>query len=160
MAKRIVVIQGHPDASGERFCHALADAYVDGARTANAEVRQVDVGQLEFPLLRTKADYDLGKSGTPRSLVPAQEAIEWSQHILIVYPLWHGTMPALLKGFLEQTFRPEVALNYSDDGFPKQMLKDVFCSDSAQSLAVFFALRRPSLWSKFSFQFNSPASGG
>jgi putative NADPH-quinone reductase len=32
MAKRIVIIQGHPDPAGGHLCHALADAYAAGAR--------------------------------------------------------------------------------------------------------------------------------
>lgn len=28
-----------------------------------------------------------------------------SDHIVLIYPVWNGAMPALLKGFLEQTFR-------------------------------------------------------
>ena len=28
---------------------------------------------------------------------------------MIVYPLWQGMLPALLKGFLEQVFRPGLA---------------------------------------------------
>jgi putative NADPH-quinone reductase len=31
---------------------------------------------------------------------------------VIIYPLWLGTMPALLKGFLEQVFRPGFAVTF------------------------------------------------
>jgi putative NADPH-quinone reductase len=30
----------------------------------------------------------------------------WAGHLVIIYPLWLGGMPALLKGFLEQALRP------------------------------------------------------
>jgi Flavodoxin-like fold len=39
-----------------------------------------------------------------------------------VFPLWHGTMPALLKAFLEHVMRPGVALQYCQHGFPKGLL--------------------------------------
>ncbi len=42
MAKHIVIIQGHPDRSPERFCRALASAYETGARTAGHEVPSID----------------------------------------------------------------------------------------------------------------------
>ena len=45
------------------------------------------------------------------ALRPAQEAIAWAHHLVIVYPLWLGTMPALLKGFLEQVLRPGLAIS-------------------------------------------------
>lgn len=33
-ARRILVIQGHPDAAGGHFCHRLGEAYAEGARAA------------------------------------------------------------------------------------------------------------------------------
>lgn len=40
----------------------------------------------------------------------------------MIFPLWHGTMPALLKAFIEQVMRPGVALEYRKRGFPKGLL--------------------------------------
>ncbi len=34
---RILVVQGHPDASANQFCSALADAYIKGAHEAGHE---------------------------------------------------------------------------------------------------------------------------
>jgi putative NADPH-quinone reductase len=107
MARRIVIIQGHPDPAGDRFCHALADAYAAGAEAAGREVKRIEVAKLEFPLLRTQADFEKG-SPLPQ-VAAAQEAIRWADHLVIVYPLWLGMMPALLKGFFEQVFRPGFA---------------------------------------------------
>ena len=39
----------------------------------------------------------------------SSDLIAWAQHLLIVFPLWLGEMPALLKGFLEQVARPGFA---------------------------------------------------
>jgi putative NADPH-quinone reductase len=49
-------------------------------------------------------------------------AIVSAQHLVIVFPLWHGTMPVLLKAFLEQVMRPGVALEYRKHGFPRGLL--------------------------------------
>lgn len=119
---RTVVIQGHPDPSGNRLCHALAAAYVEGARSAGHKVQQFDTAQLDFPLLRTQEDWQQGSAGTPRSLQEAQAACAVADHLVLIYPLWLGTLPALLKGFLEQVFRPEVALGYGK-GFPKPLFR-------------------------------------
>jgi len=54
MARRVAIIQGHPDPGGNRFCHALADAYATGARGGGHEVRLIDVARLAFPVLRTQ----------------------------------------------------------------------------------------------------------
>ena len=51
MSKRILVILGHP--SNQSFCGALADHYVQAAREAGHEVRELRLGTLSFdPILR------------------------------------------------------------------------------------------------------------
>jgi putative NADPH-quinone reductase len=107
MARRIVVIQGHPDPDERRFCRALADAYARGAAETGHQVRRIDVARLEFPILRTKGEFE--SNAAPAAIRQCQEAIGWAEHLLIVYPLWLGSMPALLKAFLEQVFRPGFA---------------------------------------------------
>ena len=108
---RIAVIQGHPDPRGDRYGHALARAYAEGAAAGGHEVRTIDVAQLEFPLLRTKEEWDHGAA--PEEIRAGQDAIGWAGHLVIFYPLWLGTMPALLKGFFEQALRPGFAVGRS-----------------------------------------------
>ncbi|MDG0855290.1 NAD(P)H-dependent oxidoreductase [Roseateles puraquae] len=103
MTRRIALIQAHPDAAGGHLCHALAQAYADGAARAGHEVRVIDVAHLDFPLLRSPKDWLEGQ--VPDALRPAQDTIRWAEHLVIVFPLWLGDMPALLKAFLEQIAR-------------------------------------------------------
>jgi putative NADPH-quinone reductase len=112
----ILIIQGHPDAGSRHFGHALADAYADAAGEAGHEVRRFDVASVDFPLLRSQQEWEHGE--LPPSLAPAQEAIRWSSHIVILFPLWLGDMPALLKGFLEQVARPGFAFRYAQGKSP------------------------------------------
>jgi putative NADPH-quinone reductase len=120
MPRRLTIVQGHPDPAGNRLCHALADAYATGALSAGHKVARIEVAQLDFPILRTQQDFEHGH--TPESLVGARDAIVSAQHLVIVFPLWHGTMPALLKAFIEQVMRPGVALEYRQQGFPRGLL--------------------------------------
>jgi len=102
-AKHIAIIQGHPDPAGHHFCHALAQAYATGAREVGHDVEFIDVGTLEFPLLRRRADLEGGV--IPKAVQDAQAALTRADHVVMIFPVWNGGMPALLKGFLEQTFR-------------------------------------------------------
>ena len=120
MGKQIVIIQGHPDPDDARLCRALASAYADGARRGGHSIRRLDVASMTFPLLRTRADFE-GGAVSP-DIAAAQDALAWADHLLILYPLWLGTMPALLKGFLEQTLRPGFALGYESSGWPRKLL--------------------------------------
>lgn len=117
---RILIIDGHPDRDRAHFIHAAADAYADGAYAAH-EVRRIDIAGLDFPLIRTEAAWKDG--AVPPCIAQAQESLRWAEHVVILYPLWLGDVPALLKGFLEQVARPDFAFRYTDKGFPQKLLK-------------------------------------
>lgn len=110
MSKRILIIQGHPDATARHLGHALAEAYAEAAQSAGYTVRWTHVGQLDFPLLRSQKAWE--EAAVPLNLRQAQEDIRWAEHLVIFFPLWLGDMPALLKGFLEQVARPGFAFKY------------------------------------------------
>ena len=73
--------------------------------------------------MRSEADYQRGPDHAPEAVRPAIADVAWADHLLVIYPLWMGEMPALLKAFFEQTFHPGVALSYGEKGFPKPMFK-------------------------------------
>lgn len=108
---RIAIIQGHPDPAGGHFGHALADAYAQAATAGGHEVRRIAIAELDFPLLRAQADWQDGEA--PPAIRAAQATVEWADHLVIVYPLWLGDMPALVKGFFEQLMRPGFAIGRS-----------------------------------------------
>jgi putative NADPH-quinone reductase len=109
MSKHITIIQGHPDPDNSHYCHALAEAYREGAEAGRHPIRIIRVAGLDFPLLRNREDWKT--KAPPPCIRKAQEDIAWAEHLVIIYPLWLGTMPAVLKGFLEQALRPEFAIS-------------------------------------------------
>lgn len=111
---RILIVQGHPDPAGGHLCHALAEAYREGALAAGHEVRLIEVAQLDFPLLRTQAEWNDG--ALPAALQSSQASIAWAQHLVFVFPLWMGDMPALLKAYFEQVARPGFAFDKAKGG--------------------------------------------
>lgn len=120
MPRHITIIQGHPDAEGGHLCHALADSYAEAALAAGHEIRRIDVARIDFPLLRSQADFQIDRA--PPALIEAQEAIRWADHLVIIFPLWLGALPALLKGFLEQVLRPGFAFSYDRNNLPTRLL--------------------------------------
>ena len=112
---RLTMIQGHPDPSGNRLCHALADAYAEGAAAGGHEVIRIEVARLDFPILRTREEFETGQ--LPESLTDAQRAIVSAEHLLMIFPLWHGTMPALLKAFIAPGSPSSIANTASRRGY-------------------------------------------
>ena len=113
MGKRILILLGHPDPRPERFCRALAEAYHAGAIEVGHDVAVIDVARLDFSALKSKLEWEAPIADALR--VP-QEAIAWAEHLVIVFPLWLGTMPALLKAFFEQVLRPGFAFEQKGPG--------------------------------------------
>ena len=103
----ILIVDGHPDRSEERFCHALAAAYAEGARQSGHDVRGITIAKLDIPVLRSHDEWVHGT--VPPQLREAQDAVKWADHLVIIYPLWLGDVPAYLKAFLEQFARPDFA---------------------------------------------------
>ncbi len=117
--RHVAIVQGHPDPAGGHLCHALADAYATGATGAGHGVTRVDIAGLDVPPLRNKTEFESGI--LPPGLEAARDAIASSEHVVIVFPLWLGTMPAALKAFLEQMMRPGVAFAYRKDAMPRKL---------------------------------------
>jgi len=142
LTHRITIIQGHPDAERPHLCHALANAYRAGAEASGHEVRSITVAETSFPLIRSKADFEDGPR--PDCIQEAQSMIRTSDHLVLVYPLWLGTMPALFKGFLEQVFRYDFAFEPDTKGrFHKKL--------TGRSARVMITMGMPSLAYRFYF---------
>lgn len=121
MARSILIIQGHPHSGGKHFCHALADAYAAGAKSAGHQVKRLDLGALDFPMLRDPAEFG---SAPPEAILKAQSLVTSANHLVVIYPLWLGTMPAVVKAFFEQLSRNNFAIAQGEPGgWPRQMLK-------------------------------------
>ncbi len=147
MTRRILILQGHPDATHPHFCHALADACAAGAEAAGHAVRRLDIGTLDFPLLRSKAAWDDG--ALPAGLAAAQADIAWCEHLVLLFPLWLGGMPALVKGFLEQVARPGFAMSRpGEGGLPKKLL-------AGRSARVVVTMGMPALVYRWYFRAHS-----
>lgn len=121
MAKTICIIQGHPHAGSGHFCDALADAYEESARVAGSKVNRLALADMKISFLR---DPDEFAKPPNQEIINAQKTIKAADHLFIVYPLWLGTMPALVKAFFEQLSRNDFAISSNENGgWPKKMLK-------------------------------------
>lgn len=120
MGKRVLVIVGHPAA--ESLSAALGASYVAAATAAGHEVRLLRLAELVFdPLLQ--GGYQRIQALEP-DLLAAQGAIQWAEHLTIIYPIWWGSVPALLKGFLDRILLPGFAFKYrAGAAFPEQLLR-------------------------------------
>lgn len=109
MAKNILIIYGHTDR--ESFAAAIADSYERGAREGGYDVERIDIGDLSFDPVLHKGYREIQK--LEPDLITVQRKIKNAQHIVIVYPNWWGSMPAILKGMFDRMFLPGFAFRFS-----------------------------------------------
>jgi NAD(P)H dehydrogenase (quinone) len=108
---RIYVLLAHPDT--DSFNGAIADAYCAAATAAGHEVRRQNLGELDFdPILHH--GYRRVQP-LENDLIAAQANLSWCERWVIIYPVWWGNVPALLKGFFDRTLYSEFAYRYHDD---------------------------------------------
>ena len=80
-----------------------------GAKKSNAEIKEINISELKFnPNLqfgyrkRTELEPDL---------LEAQAKLKWADHLVWFYPVWWGSVPAIMKGFLDRVLLPGFAFN-------------------------------------------------
>lgn len=111
--KKVLIINGHPNKNS--YCNALAQAYLNGASKKGHEIVLLNLYDLKFnPNFDGSYNVDEPQSIEPDILF-AQEKIKWAQHIVIIHPVWWGSVPALLKGFFDKTLLPGFAFKYKQN---------------------------------------------
>lgn len=108
-SKKIVIICGNPDA--ETFTGSALDHYQVAAEEAGHEVRRYNIGDMDFDPILHKGYKEI--QPLEPILLELQGAITECDHLVIGYPNWWCTMPALLKGLFDRVWLPGFAFNFN-----------------------------------------------
>lgn len=109
---RVFIIIGHPDT--QSFCRKLGESYAEGAREAGHEVRMANLSDLSFDPILHKGYRELQE--LEPDLKKIQEDVLWCEHLVIIYPSWWSTMPAILKGMFDRVWLPGFAFRFHPSG--------------------------------------------
>jgi len=114
----VLIIDGHPDVSS--LCAALAQSHAEGLRDRGVNAKVLALRDLHFdPILRV--GYHDQQPLEP-DLQRAQALIAGAKRLVVVAPVWWGSVPALLKGFLDRTLERGWAFRYKPNGMPEGLL--------------------------------------
>lgn len=108
ISKKIFIILGHPDT--ETFTGMLAGEYKNSALAGGHQVRRMNIGELSFDPILHKGYKEIQE--LEPDLKEIQKNIQWADHVVILYPNWWNTMPALLKGMFDRMWIPGFAFNF------------------------------------------------
>ena len=111
MTKKIFIWVGHPRETS--LSHGFADAYQSSAEAAGADVRRMNLSEMNFDADLTNGY--LARKDLEPCLEEWRDNITWCEHTAWIYPYWWGGMPAKMKGVLDRAFLPGFAMNYHDN---------------------------------------------
>ena len=119
MSKRVLVLAANP--KKDSFISSLAEAYANSAQKKH-EVQLLKLSDMEFNMDLSGGYAE--ESSMEDSLKSFQASLEWCDHLVILTPLWWGSLPAKLKGLIDRTFLPGFAFQYEKGkSIPKKLLK-------------------------------------
>ena len=139
----------HAHASQDSFTAACRDAAMRAAMSNGHETRLIDLYAENFqPTLR--ADEWLSypdPDAIDDTLTPHIDALQWAEGLIFTHPTWWSGPPAILKGWLDRTFRPGIAFHIHGKtlkpGLPNIRLLAVLTSLGASSLQYNLLLAAP-----------------
>ena len=149
---RIFILLGNTDTAAHSG--ALADCYGPAARAAGHDVRRQNIGEMQFdPILHM--GYKTIQPLEP-DLLAFQENITWAEHIVIVYPTWWNSVPAILKGLFDRAWLPHFAFNFADHGLTwKKLLLGrtarIITSANSMPWLITFMYGAPTVLLEFAF---------
>lgn len=101
---KIAIVVGHSQRA--TFCEALGEAYQKGAAGAGHDVQLFVLAKLNFDAILREGYFR--EQPLEPDLRAACDAIKAADHLVLIFPLWLGTLPAILKGFLERILQPDL----------------------------------------------------
>jgi len=103
MAKIAIVVG---NSMRDSYCEALGKAYLRGAKSGGHQAQLFVLARMNFDAI-LREGYRREQPLEP-DLAAAREAFVACDHVVFVFPLWCGDMPAIMKGFIERILQPDL----------------------------------------------------
>lgn len=117
-----LIVFNHP--YGGSFCGAILAAVERGLKTGGHKCRVINLDQDDFdPVMRSKdllAFVGAGRAGEDAidaiddQVREYKEHLEWAEHLVMIFPVWWMTTPAMTKGFIDKVIFPAIAYDMKD----------------------------------------------
>ena len=126
---KTLIIFNHPHEGS--FCSAIRDAVKSGLRKGGHPCKIINLDKDRFdPVMREK---DLGafrfRGDSPLSIEDGidpivlryKKKLDWAERIVMIFPIWWMTVPAMTKGFVDKVIFPGIAYKMEGDRLKSTM---------------------------------------
>ncbi len=129
---RFLVVFCHP--SKDSFSAALFKLTCDSLLNSGHEVKKIDLYDQAFNAVLSLDEWNSYLNNTEKNIKNLKRHINyltWAEGLIFIFPTWMYGPPALLKGWMERVWLPNVAFEISSgkQRIPKGKLKHIrrFC---------------------------------
>lgn len=115
--QHVLIVLAHPNP--ESFNHAISKTVEERLVKNGHLVRVRDLYHMGFdPVLSLEEwkRYDTQSGETPEDVKAEQSEIRWANHMILIYPTWWWSPPAMMKGYLDRVFTPVFAFEADVEG--------------------------------------------
>jgi NAD(P)H dehydrogenase (quinone) len=140
-----LIIYAHPETKGH--CSTILKYVKYYLKKQNKKYEILDLYKLNYnPILEAEEHYTAGNRKISKQNKEIQNKIKKANHLIFIYPIWWGTMPAILKGFFDRILTPRFAYIY-EDALPKGLLTHtkatIFITSGSPEIYKYIQLKRP-----------------
>jgi len=117
----ILIITAHPNE--KNLTKGIATIFLKEKEVAGHKVEIVDLYKdKQLPYLDCVTNNDIARLSDEQKYY--QEKVTWADEIVFIYPFWWGTMPAILKNWIDSVLTMGFAAKYDENGRPIGLLKN------------------------------------
>ena len=118
-----LIIYAHPNTNGH--CSNILGEVENRLKETGKDYEVLDLYKIKYdPILHENEHYTAGNKHISEQNKEFQNKIKDADKLIFIYPVWWGTMPAILKGFIDRVLVPGFAYRFSKFGIPQGFLKD------------------------------------
>ena len=113
---RFLIVYAHPSPSS--FVGALYRQVVEIANARGHQVDELDLYAENFDPVMSRRTYEcyLDTSANREEVATYVERLLAAEALVLIYPVWHDGLPAILKGFIDKVFLPGVVFEINEKG--------------------------------------------
>lgn len=143
MENKILIIYAHPNTEG--YNKEILRNVLSHLNKKNKEYKLLDLYHMNFNPVLDQDELIIKGGVLSTDTLKFQKDISEHNKLIFIYPIWWGSMPAILKGFADKVFSQGFAYKYVN-GRPKGLLKNkealVFSTSGAPDFYNFLTCKK------------------